>query len=229
MRVVIFLTAYNEEDNIVPVLEKALKYGTVIVIDDGSTDRTPEIARELGAQVVRHPMNLGQGIAVVTGFIVSTMGDYDVSFEMDADGQHDPDEIPVYLAKLEESGADIVVGSRRLGSNHANAAWARRLFLPMLTGLLNWITGYRITDYMCGFRAFRTEALRRALPDVVKFREPQYMASELFIRFSRLNLTVAEVPINLSDRSSGVSRKGLFRYGWGVGGAILKTLLERRK
>lgn len=229
MDVVITFSAFNEEKNLRTVLQAATKYGDIIVVDDGSSDRTFQIARECGANVVKHPINIGQGLAVMTGFKVALAKDYDVIIEMDADGQHDPSEIPKFLNKMEESGADIVIGSRILGTSYQGAPWARRYFLPKLTHLINRLTGYNMTDSMCGFRAFRRESLRKALPDIDNMLEPQYLAAEMWIRFSRLGLSVEEVPINLKDRATGFSTKGLFRYGWGVSSAILRTLLEGKK
>lgn len=229
MKVAITLTAYNEEKNLRPVIEEASHFGTVILVDDGSSDQTVHIAQDAGAKVVQHPINLGQGLAVITSFKVALAGDYDVIIEMDADGQHNPAQIPAFLEKLEETNVDIVVGSRILGSNYEGAPWARRYFLPKLTRLINWITGYEMTDSMCGFRAFRSDSLRKALPIFDKMLEPQYIAAEMFIRFSRLGLSVDEVPISLEDRMSGISTKGLFRYGWGVSRAIFMTLLEGKR
>ena len=229
MKTAIILSAYNESKNIAEVINQAKRYGTVIVVDDGSSDATIAISRECDAAVVKHPLNLGQGVAVLTGFKAALEGGYDVIIEMDADGQHDPDEIPLFLEKLQETGADIVVGSRITGSNYEGAPWARRFFLPWLTKLLNVITGYTMTDSMCGFRAFRSESLRKALPLLDRMLEPQYLAAEMFIRFSRIGLTVVEVPITLKARTSGVSHKGLFRYGWGVSRAILYSILTRKE
>ncbi len=228
MKVAITLSAYNEAENVASVVRAALRFGTVFVVDDGSTDDTAQVARDSGALVLEHPLNLGQGMAVLTSFKAALAGDFDVIIEMDADGQHEPSEIPLFLERLESSDADIVVGSRVLGSNYEGAPWARVFFLPKLTAILNRVTGYAMTDSMCGFRAFRSDSLRKILPALDEMLEPQYLAAEMFIRFSRFGLTVEEIPIRLSDRSSGVSRKGLLRYGWGVGRAILRTLLERR-
>jgi len=228
-KIAITLSAFNEEKNVKSVLDSAKKYGDIIIVDDGSTDRTIQIAEDSGARIVKHPLNLGQGLAVMTGFKTALAGDYDVIIEMDADGQHDPTEIPLFLEKLQATGADIVVGSRILGTNYEGAPWTRRYFLSPLTGLINRLTGYNMTDSMCGFRVFRCKSLRKALPVLDQMLEPQYLAAEMFIRFSQLGLKVEEVPINLKDRSSGISRKGLFRYGWGVGRAILMALLDRRK
>jgi glycosyltransferase involved in cell wall biosynthesis len=228
LKAAIVFSALNEAINISEVIEKSKCYGEVIVVDDGSSDATVSTSDNCGATVVKHPINLGQGVAVLTGFKVALDGGYDVIIEMDADGQHDPDEIPHFIKRMEESGADIIVGSRILGSNYEGAPWARRFFLPWLTRLLNMITGYNMTDSMCGFRAFRSKSLRKALPLLDRMLEPQYLAAEMFIRFSRLGLTVEEVPITLKARSSGVSHKGLFRYGWGVSRAILYSILTRK-
>lgn len=227
--ITITFSAYNEEENLRRVLERAHPFGNLIVVDDGSSDATIRVARECGAAIAAHPLNMGQGLAVMTGFKAALLGECDVIIEMDADGQHDPEEIPLFIEKMEETGADIVVGSRILGSNYEGAPWARRYFLPKLTALLNGITGYKMTDSMCGFRAFRREGLVRALPILDRMIEPQYLAAEMFIRFSRLGLTVDEVPIRMRDRTSGVSRKGLFRYGWGVSRAILHAMLDSRE
>lgn len=229
MRTLVTIAILNEEQNLGAVLKKMPEYVEVLVVDDGSTDKSAEIARQYGARVVYHPINLGQGFAVITGFRAALMNDYDVIIEMDGDGQHDPMEIPCLLSKLNESGADIVVGSRILGSNYEGAPLFRRIFLPYFTWVINRITGYHLTDAMCGFRAFRADSLRRVQHVFTECGEPQYLAAEMFIRFARAGLTVVEVPVHLSTRSSGSSYKGLVRYGWGVTRAILRTILSDTK
>ena len=224
LKVVIIMPAYNEAENIAPVVGDAVARGyRCIVVDDGSTDQTGEIARGAGASVVRHRINLGQGIGVVTGLKAALLESSDVIVEMDADGQHDPSEVPLFLEALVEGGHDIVVGSRLLGSNHGDAPLLRRLFLPCFTGLINVLTGYRLTDAMCGFRAFRTTSLRRVANFLDGISEPQYLAAEHFIRLARQGLTATEVPVHLRDRTSGSSTKGTVRYGFGVLKAILRS------
>jgi len=228
MRIAVTISVLNEERNIGGVLKRMPSNIDVIIVDDGSTDRTAKIARQHGARIVHHPVNLGQGLGVITGFRAALMDKYDVVIEMDGDGQHDPRDIPRLLAKLEESGADIAIGSRILGSNYEGAPFFRRTFLPHFTWVINQITGYDMTDSMCGFRAFRAESLRRVQHMFAQIDEPQYLAAEMWIRFAREGLTVVEIPINLSDRNFGVSYKGLVRYGWGVTKAIIKTVWDSR-
>lgn len=222
-KIAVFLTVYNEEKLIARVLEKIDTRYDVYVIDDGSTDRTVEISKKYGAKIVSHPINMGQGMAVITAFKILLEKDYDIIIEIDGDGQHDPTEIPLFQKKLEETGVDIVAGSRILGRSYKGAPLARRLFLTPLTFVLNKLTHYTISDSMCGFRAFRNASLRKKKYIFDEMVEPEYIASEMWLCFSKEGLKVDEVPITLSGRKHGFSYKGLFRYGWGVVSTIIRT------
>jgi glycosyltransferase involved in cell wall biosynthesis len=224
-RIAVFITVYNEEKAIAGVLEEISSIFDVYVIDDGSTDGTVEISKKYGAEIISHPVNLGQGSAVITAFKVLLEKNYDFIIEIDGDGQHDPKEIPLFIKKLEKSGVDIVAGSRILGSNYKKAPFARRFFLKPLTFVLNALTGYHISDFMCGFRAFRSSSLKKIRYIFDEMVEPEYIASEMWIRFSGEDLTAGEVPITLSGRKHGFSYKGLFRYGWGVISTIIRAKL----
>ena len=226
-KVAVILTAYNEERNIESVLKEIDKNYWVYVVDDGSSDKTKELALENNRQVVCHPINLGQGAAAVTGYKVAISEGNDIIVKMDADGQHDPKEIPQFIAKMIRENCDVVVGSRRLGTNYPTAPFFRKTFLPFYTWIINKLTGYQMTDAMSGFRAFRASSLKNVAQILDDMIEPQYTASEMFIRFSRSGLQVREVPINLRERISGSSYKGFIRYGLGVLRAIIKTLLDK--
>lgn len=223
MRVVVTITAYNESEVIGSVLKKIPESMDVILVDDGSTDNTADIALQHGVKVIQHPVNLGQGVAVVTSFRAALMGDYDVIIEIDGDGQHDPEEIPKFLEKLTEGNSDIVVGSRYLGSTY-KAPLYRRMGIPFFTFLVNTITGYRLTDSMCGFRVFRSEALKKFCYDLNQSR--QYMAPEIFIKAAHYGLNVEEIPVHISERPHGTSWKGALKYGYGLLKTIIKTLSE---
>lgn len=229
MRTVVTLTALNEAENIGHVIPEIIKQGyNCILVDDGSIDGTPELAKELGASVLSHCINLGQGYAVLTSFKAALEMGCDLIIEMDADGQHDPSEIPLFIEKIRETGADIVVGSRILGSDYESAPFFRKTFLPHFTWIINQLTGYHMTDAMCGFRAFKTKSLARVAHLLDEMLEPQYIAAEMFIRFSKAGLSVEEVPIRLRERKSGQSYKGLVRYGFGVLKAISRALTDNR-
>jgi glycosyltransferase involved in cell wall biosynthesis len=225
-KLAVFITAFNEERTIRDVLSSIGGPCDVFVIDDGSSDMTRAVSKKHGARVISHPINLGQGMAVVTAFKFLANKDYDIVIEMDGDGQHDPKEIPNFISKMEETGADVIAGSRKLGTDYDGAPFVRRLFLSPLTSVLNRLTGYEISDSMCGFRAFSGSALKRTEHLFDSLIETEYIASEMWIKFAKLGLKVSNVPIHLAGRKHGFSYKGLFRYGWGVVRAIVRAKLD---
>ena len=210
MKIVVALSAYNEAKNLKEVIPAIVNQGyTCILVDDGSWDGTAALAESLGAKVVHHAINLGQGWGVLTGFKAALMEDCDLIIEMDADGQHDPAEIPNFLEKMKTANLDILVGSRILGANHPNAPFFRKTFLPLFTSIINRLTGYQLTDSMCGFRAFRKESLLKVFPVLDSILEPQYLAAEMFLRFARAGLTVGEIPITLAGQAQRAFVQGL--------------------
>jgi len=224
-RVCAVLTAYNEADNIPSIIDDIRRRGhDVLVVDDGSIDGTESVARFHGAYVVRHMLNLGQGFSLLTGFKAVLHGPYDIIIEMDADGQHSADEIHKFVTVIIQEALDLVVGSRIRGGNYSDAPWLRKTFLPLFTAMVNRASGYALTDAMCGFRAFRRTSLVSAERELDNILEGQYFAAEMFIRLARCRFSIAEIPIQLNQRSSGKSRKGLLRYGFGVIKAIVRAL-----
>ncbi len=226
MKVVVVLVAYCEARNCGPVIEAVRAQGLdCILVDDGSSDETAALAREHGAEVVRHCLNLGQGRAVVTGFKAALTRDCDAVIIMDADGQHDPADLPRFIEMLRVTNADIISGSRALGGVNPDASPVRRVMLPVLTRFLNRLAGLQLTDCMCGYRAYRRDTIAAIIPVLDGMLEPQYMTPEMLIRFGRAGLRVVEVPVHLRARAFGTSTKGLARYAFGVTRAIVRTYL----
>lgn len=156
------LPAYNEEVSIGSIVLRTLKYADrVIVVDDGSLDRTAEVAVLAGAQVLRHEMNLGKGAALKTGF-ASLNGDA-VIVTIDSDGQHDPADIPRLVHPILHGEADMVNGSRYLNGNKKDTPVYRRMGQKVLDVATNLGCGLSITDTQSGFRAFagRTKGIFR--------------------------------------------------------------------
>jgi glycosyltransferase involved in cell wall biosynthesis len=230
MHIAVLMAALNEEQVLPSVLRKIPCEMDVFIVDDGSTDNTAAVARTHGASVIKSPINLGQGHAFITGlkgilrFWHHTTG---CIVFLDADGQHDPDQIPLFVEKMKLTHADIVVGSRILGENYQTAPVLRKFFLPYFTWMINRLSGYRMTDAMCGFRAFRLEAVAKNEPILDAMIEPQYLAAEMFLRFARAGLTVTEVPIVMEERKSGASYKGMVRYGFGILRAIVRVFVDK--
>ncbi|MDR0529522.1 MAG: glycosyltransferase family 2 protein [Zoogloeaceae bacterium] len=174
----------------------------IIVVDDGSTDATAKIAREAGARVLSHPYPKGNGAAIKTG---AGAAKGEVIVFMDADGQHDPADVPRLLARLSE-GCDMVVGARQKGTQ---ASSGRRLANALYNAAATYMTGHKIEDLTSGFRAVRAD----------KFREFLYMLPNGFsypttstMAFFRSGYTVAYVPIH-AMRRKGKSHIRIVRDG----------------
>ncbi len=230
MKIAVLMAALNEEQILPSILTKIPREIDIFIVDDGSTDHTKEVAETHGAMVIKNPVNMGQGHAFITGLkgILRFWGqEKGCIVFLDADGQHDPLQIPLFVKKMEETNADIVVGSRILGENYKTAPFFRKTFLPYFTWMINSLSGYKMTDAMCGFRAFKFESLSKVENILDSMIEPQYLAAEMFMRFARAGLRVEEVPIIMKARVSGMSYKGLVRYGFGIIKAIVKVLVDK--
>jgi hypothetical protein len=224
--IAVVIPAYNESQNIHHVLE-ALPQRVcdlplhAIVIDDGSTDRTTEAARAAGAAAVRLPMNRGQGAALRTGYRLALITGAEIVATMDADGQHQPSELSRLVAPIAAGEVDVVGGSRVLGEADPNHA-ARELGVKLFAQLLSLLTWSKVTDPACGYRAMRTEALRG-----LEFRQDQFHNSEFIVEASKKGLRSMEVPVTITKRISGVSKKPAhFRYGMGFANALVRAWLR---
>ena len=222
------MSVYNEEMNLGDVLKEMPDNIDILVIDDGSTDSTVQVAKSFDVHVIEHSINLGQGAADITGFRYAKYYGYEIVVEMDGDGQHDPKDIPAFVEALKTSESDIITGSRILGSSHSDNSALRRFFLPYYTKLLNSLTDYNLTDSMCGMKAFKMSKLNNDFDIFNKVTESQYLASELYIRFSHRGYKISEIPICINRRTTGVSRKGIFRYGLRVLWSMVRVWMIKK-
>ena len=197
MTVVAGIPCFNEELSIGSVVVKARKFvDKVIVIDDGSTDATAEVAAGAGAEVFRHSENRGYGAAVCTAMAKAQEVGADVLVILDGDGQHDPRDIPTLVKPLFDGEADVVVGSRFLGKGPRPPLY-RRLGQRILTAATNVGSGQRISDSQSGFRAYSS----KALTELCLAESGMSISSEMQFAIRRSGLKVAEVPINVSYRT----------------------------
>src|SRR5512145_2292085 len=185
------IPAYNEEIALGSVILRAKKHvDSVIVVDDGSADATSAIAALAGADVIRHDRNQGKGVALKHAFLRAKELDADILVLLDADGQHNPDEIPTLLAPIQNTEADMVIGSRFLGVKNEIPAY-RRAGQSVLNYMTNKVSHSDVTDSQSGFRAFSKTAIRSLALD------EHGMGIESFMQRAAhdQNLRVAEVPI----------------------------------
>jgi glycosyltransferase involved in cell wall biosynthesis len=214
-RVLIIIPAYNESGAIATTLADLAEHFPcdVVVIDDGSSDNTAEIARAHGARVLQLPCNLGVGGAVQTGYQYADQGGYDVAIQFDGDGQHRADTLPGLVAALREGQADLVIGSRRLAKTGFQFAPMRWLGSRLLSGLVSLIVGRWVTDPTSGFRA----AGRRTIRFFARHYPQMYLGdtAEALVWAARQGFKLAEVPTQMRARQVGSSTigniKGVFQ------------------
>ena len=189
-QVIALIPAFNEERRVGEVVTKTKPHVTeVVVVDDGSVDRTAEVARAAGAVVFTHKQNRGKGAAINTALDYFEKSPAEFGVFLDADGQHDPNEIPKFVAAARTQPADVVVGTR-MGETHG---------MPMVRRLTNqftsWITSklarQRVPDSQCGYRLVR----RSVLPHLELTSSRFETETEMLIQAGRAGLKIANVPI----------------------------------
>jgi hypothetical protein len=226
------LPAYNEEVAIAGVVaklgERAPSFD-VLVIDDGSTDRTGLRASEAGAAVVRLPFNLGIGGAVQTGFLYAREHGYDLMAQVDGDGQHEPAELATLVSTMDANpGVDVVCGSRFLGPETSyTAPISRRTGIHLFAFVLSRILGQRITDPTSGFRLYG----RRAISLFARDYPHDYPEVEAVLMLHANRLRLVEVAVEMHQRGSGrssVTKTRSLYYMIKVSLALLVGLMRRR-
>jgi dolichol-phosphate mannosyltransferase len=195
MRLLTAIPVHNEEKYLEEVLHEVSRYAqTILVVDDGSTDRTPELLRRIAAVIVlRHPRNLGYGAGLRTAFRQTIEGGYDALVTLDCDGQHEPARIPELARRLEE--ADIVSGSRYLQvfDPSQKPPEERRRINVEVTRWLNECLGLKLTDAFCGFKAYRKAAL-----EAFNITENGYaMPLQVWVQAVQHGLSIVEEPVPL--------------------------------
>jgi len=222
--VVVGVPAFNEERTIAKVVLGAKKYADrVLVCDDGSTDMTGEIAEKLGAEVIRHERNLGKGVALRSLFEAGRRIGADVFVTLDADDQHDPEDIPRLVEPILRGDADVVIGNRFRfeGSVPAVRRWGNRV----LNFLTNLSAGGGAEDTQSGFRAYSRAAL-----EVIDVSEDGLSVdSQIFVDAKEKNLRVVEVPVSAKyPRDVKTSKKNPFQHGSEVIVSLIELISERR-
>ena len=191
LKVVCIIPAHNEESTISSVVRNAKTIcSLVIVVDDGSTDRTVEEATKAEAKVVSHIIRLGVGAALSTGLRAASNHDAEIIVTLDADEQHDPKEIPNIISPIIDGKADLVIGSRILEKN-SEMPFQKLVANKILSKLTSFASGIEIKDSQSGFRG-----MSRQVADSIKYDSTDYQwASEMIILLSKRGIRIVDVPI----------------------------------
>jgi len=223
--------AFNEQGAISNVIREIQDISVpidIVVVDDGSTDRTSDSARKSGAEVITLPFNLGIGGAVQTGFKYAVEFGYDIAVQVDGDGQHIASEIHKLLDALEGSEADVAIGSRFLNQRGFKSSAARQIGIGMFKFVNSLAIGQKITDNTSGFRAYN----RKALEFLSENYPSDYPEPESVIILKKNGFGLVEVPVEMREREHGKSSISSFKaayYMIKVFLAIFVDLFKKRQ
>ncbi|GIJ46689.1 glycosyl transferase family 2 [Virgisporangium aliadipatigenens] len=229
-RILMILPAWNEADsigNVIGEIREVLPTVDILVVDDGSTDKTAQLAAEAGAKVAKLPYNLGVGGARRLGYKYAREHGYDVAVQFDSDGQHDPRYVPALVAALDS--ADLVIGARFAGEGDYQARGPRRWAMSLLSGVLSRVAKHKLTDTTSGLRV-----VARPLIDVYATWYPvEYLGDTIdtLAHVARGGYRVVQVPVTMRPRAGGVASANPFKSTVYLGRAVLvivMALLRKR-
>ncbi len=203
-RVLVVIPAHNEQASLAATLAELHRVAPDVdrlVVDDGSQDGTARVARASGVRVVRHPVNLGVGGALQTGFRWAVEHGYDVGVQLDADGQHDPAFLPALLAPVLAGRCDVSIGSRFVESSGYRAPLNRKIGMWLFQAVVRLAIGRRITDTTSGFRAYARPVMEVCQHDFPK----DFPDAPLLILLARHGFRLEEVPVRMRERQAGRS------------------------
>lgn len=204
LRRVAIVPAFNEEGSVGGVIDELRAFDPgfdIVVIDDGSRDRTSAAARAKGAHVLTLPFNLGIGGAVQTGFLFAYENGYQLAVRCDGDGQHDPSQLPAVIAPVLAGEVDVCVGSRFAGDGGYRSSRARRVGIRLLAWSVSRIVGRKVTDTTSGFQALNRDAIRLFAAEYPH----DYPEVEATVVLHKHGLRSSEVHVTMRERQAGVS------------------------
>lgn len=204
MKVVIIIPAYNEQESIEKVVNNIYKrYDNldVVVINDGSKDKTFEVAKKTKAKIIDLPCNLGIGGAMQTGYLYAHKNNYDIAIQIDADGQHDTTYINKMIDIISKGQADMVIGSRFIENTGYKQTFARMLGIKINSGIIKLFTKKKIYDTTSGFRAVNKDIIERFAKNYPYDYPEPCTNMEMILRGKIIN----EIPVKMYNRETGVS------------------------
>lgn len=203
-KILVIVPAYNEEQSIASVIQSIkteAPFADIVVVNDGSTDNTSQITKEMGVEILDLPFNIGVGGAMQTGFRFAAEKDYDIALQIDGDGQHDPQSIQNIIKPILEDKADIIVGSRFIGVSDYKASVSRKIGMWIFSNILSLILRQKLTDTTSGFRGINKETIQFFAENYPS----DYPEVEALVLSHYAEFRIREVPVSMQKRKSGKS------------------------
>ena len=221
-KILVVIPALNEEEQIASVIrqvQQQVPEAQILVVNDGSSDRTEQKALASGARVLSHPFNMGYGAALQTGYKYARKYGFDYVLQMDGDGQHDPQFLRTLLAQVQEGKVDVVIGSRFLGVGEYRVPLLRRMGIFLFGFIASRLSGQKITDPTSGYQALG----RRAIKFYTRDGFPgDYPDADVLVMLHRAGLRMREVPVAMRPNTNGRS----MHSGWKPLYYVYKMLLS---
>ena len=208
MKTLVIIPAFNEEETLRGVIlgiRSFLSQADILVVNDGSTDSTGDIAREEGVLVLEHPYNMGIGATMQTGFLYALNNGYNIAVQIDGDGQHDARFITSLIKPILDGQANLVIGTRYLSDGGFKSTILRKLGIRFFTTIIWIFTGKKITDSTSGFRAMD----RKGIELFSKEYPSDYPEVEALISAYKKGLHFQEIPVTMRNRQGGASSIGI--------------------
>jgi glycosyltransferase involved in cell wall biosynthesis len=204
-KILVVIPAFNEEERIATVIQQVKQHipeAQILVVNDGSSDRTEPKALECGAKVLSHPFNMGYGVALQTGYKYARRYGFDYVLQMDGDGQHDPQFLRTLLTEVQEGKVDVVIGSRFLGGGEYHVPLLRRMGMLLFSLIASQLSGQKITDPTSGYQALGARAIAFCTRDAFP---GDYPDADVLVMLHRAGLRMSEVPVVMRPNSDGRS------------------------
>ena len=204
-KALIIIPAFNEEQSLGRTLDSILANNPefdTLVINDGSRDRTEEIARSKNVMVLQHPFNMGYGATIQTGYKFAHEFGYDYVIQIDADGQHEAKNIGDLYSEIKKGHHDIILGSRFFNSGTYRAGWIRKIGMTIFKHIVNALTGLKLTDVTTGFQAMNRNVIREFVKDSFP---TDYPDADILLYLHKNGLRIKEISVlmypNLENKS----------------------------
>ena len=204
MKVLVIIPCYNEQDNITRVVErlqKACPAADYLIVNDCSTDRSEQILKDGGYNYLSLPVNLGIGGGVQSGYLYARENGYDITVQMDGDGQHNPEYLEAVIEPVKNGQVDMCIGSRFITKEGFQSSGLRRFGINFLSGLIRLLTGARVKDVTSGFRACGQQLSSHYAAQYAQ----DYPEPEAIIPAVQRGFSISEVPVVMEERQGGES------------------------